>query len=891
MALHTSDSNPSREPLKGNRRLGVKGRPGHTVHPVGNAQGGGNSLASRVGVPPTPNPSPEGGRESGIDSWRGGDERVPPGLRPWPLPPPLALFALAALAIGWPWLSGRVTIPWDAKAHFLPQIQFLARSLAEGQSPFWTPFAFSGHPQVADPQAMIFSPPFLVLALLTGAPSLWATDAMLLAMVFLSGAMLMLWFRDQGWHWAGAVVAALAFAYGASMAWRIQHIGQALSLAYLPPALLCLDRALTRRSITYGVVAGFVAGLIVLGRDQVAMLAVYLLTAFVIWRLLSAERPLAAIRASLLPLSAAAIAAIVIAAVPVTLSALLTAESNRAAIDYIGAGRGSLHPALLMTAVVPEAFGASGRMEDYWGPPSFTWNAGIYLAQNMGQLYIGAIPLLLLVLAGLRGQLWEREVRFFTAAGAVALLYGLGWYTPVFRILYELAPGVGLFRRPADATFLMGALAAILAGYAVHRLFKDPLTPWAPRHLAIAGGILLGVFAVAMGLGLWLGRLSRLPLPLLAAVFSFAGAAIALAAARTRIALRPTLAAAILAVFTAADLAYNNGPNGATAMPPATYDVMAPDTPNATIAVLRDKVVRNELRRDRIELAGLGFHWPNASLTHGLENTLGYNPLRIGLYSTATGAGDHVGLPDQRRFSPLFPSYRSPLANLLGLRFIATGAPIETIDRSLKPDDLPLIARTSDGFVYENPAAMDRVMFATEAKSADFAQMLRDGAWPEVDLRTTVLLEGAPVASAPRRPGKVRITSYRNTQVAVEVDSPDGGWMVLNDVWHPWWVAEVDGQRTELVRANVLFRAVAVPPGRYSVRFTFRPVAGAVTQIFGRARSRHAKLSVHAGFRAAVRLDRGGQTPRLRPFDELPTLEARGLTPLDTTPKNARDRP
>ena len=133
------------------------------------------------------------------------------------------------------------------------------------------------------------------------------------------------------------------------------------------------------------------------------------------------------------------------------------------------------------------------------------------------------------------------------------------------------------------------------------------------------------------------------------------------------------------------------------------YDVLEPDTRNATIAILKSKVVADATRRDRIELAGLGFHWPNASLTHGLENTLGYNPVRLALYSAATGAEDHVGLPDQRKFSPLFPSYRSTLANLLGLRFIATGAPIETIDARLKAGDLPLVARTTDGYIYENP--------------------------------------------------------------------------------------------------------------------------------------------------------------------------------------------
>jgi hypothetical protein len=769
---------------------------------------------------------------------------------------PLLSFAAAALVIGWPWLSGKVTIPWDAKATFQPQIQFLAQSLARGQSPFWLPFAFSGHPQIADPQAMIFSPPFLLLSLLTSAPSLWAVDATVLAMVFAGGAALMLWFRDQHWHWAGGLVAALAFCYGASMAWRIQHIGQVLSLAYLPIAMVCLERALARKSMIYGAAAGVVAACIVLGRDQVALLVVYLLVAFVLWRLLSADRPADAVRASIPPLSTGAVVATALIAVPVILTALLAADSNRPSIDYVGAGRGSLHPALLLTFLAPEVFGASGRMEDYWGPPSFAWQgSGIFLAQNMGQLYIGAIPVILLILAALRGRLWAPEIRFFTVAAGVALLYALGWYTPVFRLFYELVPGVSLYRRPADATFLIGALAAILAGYGTHRLFGEPLAELNRRHVMFVLGFIATAFEIAFGLGWWLGRLSEAMQPLVTAAISLAAAAGALAVARRRIPLQPVLAAAIIAVVMVADLAINNGPNGSTALPPQTYDVLQPNTANDTIALLKSKVVDNGTRRDRIELAGLGFHWPNASLTHGLENTLGYNPIRLGLYSAATGAEDTVSLPDQRKFAPLFPSYRSPLANLLGLRFIVTGAPIETIDRSLKAGDFPLVARTTDGFVYENPAAMDRVLFATEARRADFERMLHDGIWPAADLRSTVLLEHAPAGVAARPPGRVRIASYRNIEVVVETDSPGGGWVVLNDLWHPWWFADIDGKAAEMLRANVLFRAVAVPPGRHVVRFTFRPLGGAWAELNGRTRQpRHAMLSVHAGFSPAVAL-------------------------------------
>jgi hypothetical protein len=338
---------------------------------------------------------------------------------------------------------------------------------------------------------------------------------------------------------------------------------------------------------------------------------------------------------------------------------------------------------------------------------------------------------------------------------------------------------------------------------------------------------------LAIAVGVRLDRYARLPLPLAIAAVSLVVAVLAIALAMAHMHARPMLAAAILAVVTTADLAYNNGPSSSTALPPAVYDVLEPATTNATIAILKGKVVNTDTRRDRIELAGLGFHWPNASLTHRLETTLGYNPVRLALYSQATGAEDHVGLPDQRKFSALFPSYRSTLANLLGLRFIVTGVAVETMDRSLKAGDLPLVARTSDGYIYENPNAFDRVLFATEARAADFARLFANGQWPAADLRTTVLLENAPAPgrATPRRPGRVRILSYRNTEVILETDSPDGGWVVLNDLWHPWWFADLDGAPANILKANVLFRAVPVPPGRHRVRFVFRPVAGAWAQL------------------------------------------------------------
>ena len=74
---------------------------------------------------------------------------------------------------------------------------------------------------------------------------------------------------------------------------------------------------------------------------------------------------------------------------------------------------------------------------------------------------------------------------------------------------------------------------------------------------------------------------------------------------------------------------------------------------------------------------------------------------------------------------------------------------------------------------------------------------------------------------------------YRTSRslCAISIAAPANGFLVLNDVWHPWWRASVDGRAARIVKANVLFRAVAVPPGRHIVRFTFHPFAGAAMEI------------------------------------------------------------
>ena len=210
-----------------------------------------------------------------------------------------------------------------------------------------------------------------------------------------------------------------------------------MSLSYWPIALWLLLRALERGSLVFGLMAGVAAGLMALGRDQVAYLGLWLLVGAVLWSWAAAPLRRAAIRRSLPPLILAALAGALVVAVPVVLTMLLSASSNRAAIDLAGAGQGSLHPALLLTGVIPNLFGADGPFLDYWGPPSPRWGpVDLFFARNMGVVYIGALPIAAIAVGAMRGVLWAREVRFFTVAAAALIVYALGRYTPAFGLLF-----------------------------------------------------------------------------------------------------------------------------------------------------------------------------------------------------------------------------------------------------------------------------------------------------------------------------------------------------------------------------------------------------------------------------------------------------------------------
>ena len=82
-----------------------------------------------------------------------------------------------------------------------------------------------------------------------------------------------------------------------------------------------------------------------------------------------------------------------------------------------------------------------------------------------------------------------------------------------------------------------------------------------------------------------------------------------------------------------------------------------------------------------------------------------------------------------------------------------------------------------------------------------------------------------PPATTPSAATPARVVARTDTEVTLDVQATTAGYVVLLDTFYPGWHAEVDGRAQPIRAADLAFRAVAVAPGRHTVRFFYRPAS------------------------------------------------------------------
>ena len=262
------------------------------------------------------------------------------------------------------------------------------------------------------------------------------------------------------------VLAAIVFMLGGAASARLQHTGIIISYSFFPTALWCLEIALERRSYRFAFAFGLSASLMALGRDQVAFLLCAVLVGYLVFSAVQSGNALVYLRARAGMLTSSAVLILAILIVPALLTMQFLANSNRPGFPFGVAAVGSLAPVNLITLFVPNFFGSLDHLYDYWGPDYDTMPRADWTDRAVDYLFIGTLPFLLIAWHGFgAGRLFARRGRFFLILLGLSLAYALGRYTPFFAFAFDRLPGVSLYRRPADATFLLNIALAFSAGF------------------------------------------------------------------------------------------------------------------------------------------------------------------------------------------------------------------------------------------------------------------------------------------------------------------------------------------------------------------------------------------------------------------------------------------
>jgi len=716
------------------------------------------------------------------------------------------LLSLAALLIVWlffclPWFMDERIIPHDAKNHFYTMVRFVADALHHRENPFWSPYHYGGFPMLADPQSTLLTPSLWLPALLSPAPAPHLVDAVQLFHLFIIGASIFAFGRARGWVYTAALAAALTAMMGGALIIRLEHVLMTVSMMWLCVALWRLDAALRHGGWWRGVAFGLPLGLMLIDRDHVAYLGAWFLLLF--WL---AESTPALIRGEIrqnakqhAAVVLGGVLALLMAALPVLLLLQLAENSNRPEFDLATASWQSLHPVTLVSFFFPEYFGSLRIRGDYWGPASALWGGeSLKMHRGMMHLYSGVLPVLLLFWHGLyERRLRARDVRFFLLFSLFILVYSLGRYTPLFAILYDTIPGVDLFRRPADGLFLFGLSISLASGALLHDVLSTPAPK--PTKLSKIG------LMVSLGTVLYLCALMASGRDKMTYLFNSLGIFIILAVllagllvlARRLPKARPYALAALLLVASFDLIKHMSVING-NARPVDFYQALA--TPEQEPVFHRLQTLLNDKDPSgapwRIETLGLGPAVQNIAKVAKFHDLLGYNPIRLQEFSKHLAPEMQNNAANIRRFGDLMTGYDTPVTNALGIKYIVTGAPINTIDPGVPAKRFSLLETmpysSYTAYIYENSQAEPRAVVVDDNGE---------------------------------RIGGAVITAYRNAEIHITVESPRGARLVLRDFDYPGWRASVDGNPVSIERYNQLFRSVIVPAGKSRVIFTFDPLS------------------------------------------------------------------
>jgi hypothetical protein len=696
----------------------------------------------------------------------------------------------------------------DFVLQFHPWKKFLYEHFKqEGSIPFWNPYVFSGIPFVANIQASLFYPlGFLYYLLPPERAYVYST----VLHCMLGAGFMYLFMRSLAVSVLGCVLSSLVFTYNGYFMAHLYagHLSFVQSYIWVPLIFLLQQRSFDRiDGRTWILVTGLVLGVQILGGfPQVSFYTILALVARGLHHFFPKVRTME-VREGILAAGRIALPVVLgflTAAVQVLPTAELARLSTRAGgLSYLFATDDSLQPWDLIAVLLPDIF---GNVVDgtYWGSVE-AWHFWESCA------YLGVLPLALLLLAKGRGP--QRSLQLFFAVVAFSALFiALGKYNPLYPLFYHCM-GFRYFRIPAQILFLFIFSISVLTG------MRLDLAPgmWSRWRKAIqwilvvilVGGYLVFLSGLHWGGFAFLSGLQRLAIDSVSSSFDLQKAYGRALLSGERVTLFLCLFLAILLLRRANRIRFPVYAVLCIAI--AAVDLWSFSRPFVKPYTLTGSRAKESLvaglSRDPVQgrvLAAVPEFHANDGLTYGFPSLLGYDPLNIRRYIRFIQASQDEPPGDETvQISRLNKPF-SPLLRQLNLRQIASDGRIIDMQRE------GAYGTFSAGAVLLEP---ERIL--SYLKSPDFK--------PE----EVVVLEPDYAGEFPVPPpgGRLeadwKIVHYANDAIRLKVSVGHPCFLVLSEVFYPGWIAEVDGERSPLLRGNYLFRVLKLEQGEHDVFLRF----------------------------------------------------------------------
>jgi hypothetical protein len=730
----------------------------------------------------------------------------------------------------------------DLLTQFLPYYGMLGERLRSFDLPGWNPTLFSGMPLAGDPisgwgylpvMALFpFFSPVTAYKLHVGFHLLaaaWAT--------FCLG-------RVLGLDRLGSFAAGAVFVLGPQFAFAQCCTARMQVTPWIPAAMAGIVLAVPSRSLAarlgwWGLVGLCFAQMIAGYFGKGFYYGILLCGAFLAYQVMFASPPARAFPARLWSLA-------VHSGATLLLAFLLSAVALLPRLDFLDDSnlQGGTYEAVGEGAARSPAWPLERTLRNVLTPDHSTYFIGLAVA---------ALAVAGVVLAGRR-----LAAPFFAAASFIVLVLTLDT-TPVHQLLYVIPKFKAIHEhQPQRILTVFNLGPAMLAGSAVSLIRTERISP---RRLffaaaAIVAGLILAMAVVRRGDYPFTDRMA-LVVTLTALVLVGLGVSRLFWSTDARRGPHSgAVAAVLLVLLLLGDLdrgfVWGKLDEGLQSPPIAALPASYTDASDLDGAgeFLREQMANGEMFRfygyDAIYLkmpaSGGGgrnyrLQWRNPAaeailvnnraITLDLQDIQGYNPVHfqdyVALYKMANNRAQEYHETDV-----LPTGLGSPLFDLLNARYVVIPSPYPFG----RPDLLHLSIRYPTVFdngtvrVLENPRALPRVWVVFSAQQATFDEALGLIDRGDIDPRATVLLETAPpTASENAEPGggTARITHYEPDRIVAETQLAAPGYVVLSEPFDSGWTVTVDGREQEILRANGVLRAVALPAGSHIVRFHFHP--------------------------------------------------------------------